>query len=198
MKDNERFEFFGDAILSFVVTKRLLRDLPQADEGTLSALRSNLVSKKALFRVARKLMLRKYLLVGKGEQKGHLKEKTKIFGNAVEAVIAAVYLDRGIRAAEDFVTRYFGEFFSLRKLKGLHTNYKSQLQEWAQKKHKMLPLYKTWSVPEGFTAEVEVLQAGRALGLGSSKQEAEQRAAKHLVQFLKREKLLKVRNSKAF
>jgi ribonuclease-3 len=185
-------------VLSFIVSKRLMRDLPQADEGTLSALRSNLVSKKALFRVAKKLALRKFLLVGKGEQKGRLHEKTKIFGNAVEAVIAAVYLDRGFTAAEKFVMHFFGEFFSLRKLKGLHTNYKSQLQEWAQKQHQRLPLYKTWAVPEGFSAEVEVLEVSKASGLGGSKQEAEQMAAKHLVQFLKREKLLKRTSSNTF
>lgn len=192
MKDNERYEFFGDSILSFIVSKRLLRDLPQADEGTLSNLRSNLVSKKALFRVARKLSLKKYLLLGKGERKGLVKEKTRILGNSVEAIIAAIYLDRGIKVAEEFIMKYFGEFFSMRKLARLHVNYKSQLQEWAQRHHKLLPLYKTTAVTEGFVAEVEVPHIGKASGLGSSKREAEQMAAKNLIKFLKEAKAFKL------
>ena len=191
LKDNERYEFFGDSILSFIVSKRLLKDLPQANEGELSTLRSNLVSKKALFRVVRKLSLNKYLLVGKSERKGSLKEKAGILGNSVEAIIAAIYLDRGINEAEKFIMNYFGEFFSLKRLRRLHVNYKSQLQEWAQRHHKLLPTYRTRPVPEGFEAEVQLPQTEKASGIGSSKREAEQMAAKKIVQFLRRTKLLK-------
>jgi len=189
LMDNERFEFFGDAILSFVVSKKLMLDLPEADEGTLSNLRSNLVSRKALFRVAKKLQLKQYLLVGRGEKKGRMEDKMRIYGNAVEAIIAAIYFDRGVTAAEKFIMKYFGEFFSLRRLRGLHTNYKSQLQEWSQKKFKILPVYKTRTAPEGFIAEVHVGSGYQATGIGSNKREAHQIAAKHLLRFLKQSKL---------
>ncbi|MDZ7639563.1 MAG: ribonuclease III [Bryobacterales bacterium] len=130
---NERFEFFGDAVLSFTASEILLSRYPDAREGQLSKLKNHLVSKSHLTMVAKMIELGNYLILGKGEELTGGRAKQKLLGNATEAVIAAIYLDGGMEPArafvEDFVVAEFdrtvGQIEEAR-------NFKSELQERAK------------------------------------------------------------------
>lgn len=130
---NERFEFFGDAILSFLTTEILLDRYPQAHEGFLSKVKNHLVSKSHLTMVARGLSLGDYLLLGKGEELTGGRAKQKLLGNAMEAVIAAIYLDGGMQAARAFVLDFvIAEFDKTVGQIEQARNFKSELQEYAK------------------------------------------------------------------
>src|SRR6516164_4978526 len=103
--DNEQLEFLGDAVLSFIVSQELFRRFPEYAEGDLSKLRAHVVSARALVRPARQLEIGKYLRFGKGEEKSGGRSKSALLVNALEAIIAALFLDAGIEAAHQFIVR---------------------------------------------------------------------------------------------
>ena len=103
--DNEQMEFLGDAVLGFVTTEELFNRFPSFREGELSKLRAHLVSEKHLIRVAQELELGHYLNLGRGEEKSGGRNKTALLVDALEAVLAAIYLDGGLEAARRFVLR---------------------------------------------------------------------------------------------
>lgn len=130
---NERFEFFGDAILSFAASELLLRRYPDAQEGRLSKLKNHLVSKSHLTMVARNIRLGDYLLLGKGEELTGGRAKQKLLGNAMEALLAAIYLDGGLQPAQSFVEAFIvAEFDKTVGQIEEARNFKSELQERAQ------------------------------------------------------------------
>ncbi len=104
--DNEQMEFLGDAVLGFVTTEELFNRFPSFREGELSKLRAHLVSEKHLIRVAQELELGHYLSLGRGEEKSGGRNKTALLVDALEAVLAAIYLDGGLEAARRFVLQY--------------------------------------------------------------------------------------------
>ena len=184
-EDNERLEFLGDTILSFLISRKLYSQYRNFTEGDLSKFRSILVSKEYLFKVAKHLTLVRFLRLGKGESAGTLHKKSNILANAVEAVIAAIYLDGGMKAAEQFILRCFHKYLSVKKLSHLDKNYKSALQEYSQKHFRMLPHYHTIEKKGKFHATVSVAKRKKATGEGHNKREAEQAAAKILIKKLK-------------
>lgn len=186
LEDNERLEFLGDTILSFVISKHMYDKFKNQAEGKLSQYRSILVSKDSLFKVAKSLKLVHFVRVGKSEQTGTIKEKSNILADAVEALIAAIYLDSGMTNAEKFIMRYIGHYVDKRKLARLNKNYKSALQELSQKKYKMLPVYATVEKSGKFIASVLVQKTKKARGEGKSKREAEQQAAHNLLKKLRK------------
>ena len=107
--DNEQLEFLGDAVLSFVVSQELFRRFPEYEEGELSKLRAHIVSARRLLRPARELKLGEYLHLGKGEERSGGRSKSALLVNALEAVIAALYLDAGLTTAHAFILRYILE-----------------------------------------------------------------------------------------
>ncbi|MCC6263499.1 MAG: ribonuclease III [Bryobacterales bacterium] len=130
---NERFEFFGDAILSFTASEILLTRYPDAREGQLSKLKNHLVSKSHLTMVAREMMLGDYLLLGKGEELTGGRVKQKLLGNAMEALLAAIYLDGGIVPARTFVEAFLvAEYDKTVGQIEEARNFKSELQERAK------------------------------------------------------------------
>src|SRR6185312_14017814 len=104
-RDNEQLEFLGDAVLGFVTSRELCRQFPEFREGQLSKLRAYLVSEKHLIRVARGLKLGTHLRLGRGEEKSGGREKPAMLVDALEAVLAALYLDAGLEEAERFILR---------------------------------------------------------------------------------------------
>src|SRR5262249_1347566 len=132
--DNERMEFLGDAILGFVVSEALVRQFAEFPEGRLSKVKAHLVSAAHLYRVARDLDLGNYLLLGRGEELSGGREREALLSDAVEALIAALYLDGGLEAVRPFIeTRIIGTFVPPED--GADhpvTDYKSALQEAAQ------------------------------------------------------------------
>src|SRR5271155_654493 len=105
VNDNEQLEFLGDAVLALVTSEELFQRFPQFREGELSKLRAHLVSERHLIRVAQQLELGHYLRLGRGEEKSGGRGKTALLGDALEAILAAIYLDGGLDAAREFVLR---------------------------------------------------------------------------------------------
>ena len=190
LADNESLEFLGDAVLGFVIADMLFRQFPQLDEGRSSKIKSTLVSSAALGRLARRLGLGEYLLLGRGEEKTGGRRKQALLADGYEALIAAVFLDGGIDEARDFVMRQFAdEIEEVRSPSFWERDYKSSLQELLQSRVLPLPEYLVTaeSGPDHrkiFQVEVRVQGATLARASGRSKKEAEQQAARLAIEKL--------------
>lgn len=188
--DNEQFEFLGDSILGFVVSEYLVAQFPDYPEGRLSKLKAHLVSSSHLFEVAHGLGLGEYLLLGRGEEMSGGREKKALLANAVEALIAAVYLDGGVEPARHFVIhRILGEFHPPENGIELVTDYKSALQEKAQALKLPQPRYTILEErgPEHaktFLVEVRVGRDWVSQAEGLSKKSAGQKAAQQILEQL--------------
>ena len=183
LADNERLEFLGDAVLGLVIAERLYQALPEAAEGELSKFRAALVSRNALARLSRTIRLGDYLYLGKGEEASGGRDKTANLAGALEAVIAAVFLDRDPAAAKDVILTLFNPEIERVIGRGEITNYKSQLQELLQARGQPPPAYDVvdTSGPDHdrrFTVEVRVGGSTLGQGTGKSKKQAETEAAR--------------------
>lgn len=180
---NERLEFLGDSVLGLIITEKLYHDLPQSAEGELTKLRSALVSRDALARVAQTINLGDYLYLGKGEESSGGRQKPANLADTLEAVIAAVFLDRALAITRRFILRIFKkelEDITRRKFK---INYKSRLQEIILSQGQHLPTYHVLneSGPDHnrwFTVEVRLEDTVLGHGAGKSKKQAETEAAR--------------------
>jgi ribonuclease-3 len=179
---NERMEFLGDAVLGLVVTDLAYRRFPDLPEGELAKLRAATVNMITLADVARDLGLGEEILLGKGEELSGGRDKTSILADAMEAVLGAVYLDRGLEAARQLIERVFWPRMAAYARGEGDRDYKTGLQELAAQDLGSVPQYRvTEEGPDHakrFTATVFL--GGQAYGAGSgrSKKEAEQRAAR--------------------
>lgn len=189
---NERLEFLGDAVLELVVTDHLYKNY-QLPEGELTNLRAAIVRGEMLSRIARELDIEDFLLLSRGEQQGSEKARNYILANAIEALIGAIYLDQGYDAAQDFIDKTIISKLPEVVEKGSHIDAKSKFQELAQEKYRITPTYKVLS-EEGLDHEKK-FKIGLFLGdkkmgtgLGSSKQEAQQKAAKKALERLEKTK----------
>jgi len=194
-RDNEQLEFLGDAVLNFLVSVALVRAFPEWVEGKLTRARSRLVAAAHLSRVGARLELGSYLRLGRGEEKTGGRNKSALFVNALEALVAALFRDGGLAAAEGFVVGYIlpadlaasgDELFSV--------DYKSALQEHLQALRKSPAEYQVVEEagPEHqktFTVEVRASEKVVARGQGTNKKAAEQEAARMVLERL-REKLV--------
>ena len=180
-RDNERLEFLGDRVLGLLVAERLGRDWPDADEGRLSARLHALVDKTACARVGEGLGVGPALRLSAGETKTGGRRKAGVIADAVEAILAAVYLDGGLEAARDVFERAWAEELATPSAPAL-TNPKSALQEWAQGRGRPLPSYRVVDRAGSdhaptFTVEVVVQGVEPLTAQGRSRQEAEKAAA---------------------
>ena len=185
-RDNERMEFLGDRILGLLVADHLHTDFPEADEGQLSSRLHTLVDKHACGRVGAALGIGDAVRLSPGETKSGGRRKEGVIADAVEAVLAAVYLDGGIDAARKVFDRAWADEIAKPPERSL-TNPKSALQEWAQAQGRPLPTYsiagRTGSdhAPT-FTVEVAVEGLEPLTALGRSRQDAEKAAAVAMLQ----------------
>ncbi len=182
LKDNERFELLGDAVLDLVITHILMDSFPQSSEGDLSRMRATIVNELQLAEVAEKLNIGEYLLLGRGEALSHGEKKRSILADTLEAVIAAVYLDGGLEAAFEVIEKHFSEIVSHLEESRLAEDFKSQLQELVQSRFKTIPRYKVEAEkgPDHDKTFEICLTIGTSLtthGTGKSKKTAEQAAA---------------------
>lgn len=184
LEHNERLEFLGDAVLELVITSYLYRKYPQKNEGDLTSYRSALVNTHSLSRVAEALGVNEYLLLSKGESKDTGRARSIILADSVEALIGAVYLDKGYDAAANFISQNLLEVIDIDEIveKKLWMDAKSRFQERAQDETGRTPSYKTMKEtgPDHskiFTLGVFIGDTQVAIGTGLSKQEAEQKAA---------------------
>lgn len=179
---NERLEFLGDAVLNLAVSHLLMQRFPQLTEGELSRTRAHLVNETRLAAIARQIDLGHHLLLGKGEELTDGREKNSILADAVEAVIAAIYLDGGFDAAFAFIENQYSERLHTANRRRFGSDYKSRLQERVQAVFHDVPRYQVIdsSGPDhDKTFTVRMSAAGiTAEGDGKSKKSAEQEAAR--------------------
>ena len=189
MRDNERLEFLGDAVLNLIIGDLLMKRHPDLREGDLSRMRANLVNESQLASIARNLDLGSYLQLGKGEIQTHGKEKNSILAGALEAVIAAVYLDGGFEAAYQLVDSHFASLPDVMAPPAVTLDHKSRIQELTQMSSNEIPVYTVIdeSGPDhDKTFRVRLsLSNLEAEGVGKSKKAAEQDAARKGLEKLK-------------
>lgn len=186
--DNERLEFLGDAVLNLVVSAYLVETFPGAAEGELSKLRSRLVSEETLSGVARRIDLGGAVRLGRGETLTQGRNKPSILADALEAVLAGVFLDGGLEAATKCVRSVFGEELATPGRGSIAAaDFKTDLQEVCQREFETLPYYRTireTGPDHEKMFEVEILIRGDryGVGIGRSKKEAEQMAARRALE----------------
>ena len=187
---NERLEFLGDSVLGATVAEYLYRHYPQMPEGRMTRLRAELVCEQSLYHVAQKLDLGRSLRLGKGEEHNGGRERPSSLSDAVEAVIAAIYLDGGIAPASALIRRCLLDDLGPME-PDCYNDFKTALQEFVQRQSGQVLIYELTgeSGPDhDKTFSVRVLLNGEPLGEGTghTKKEAEQAAARNALETLKK------------
>jgi len=182
LKDNERFEFLGDSVINLAVSRYLVSRHKNLTEGELSALRAQLVNETSLARFARKLGLGDYLLLGKGEEVSGGRVKPSLLANALEAVMAAVFVDSSFDTAYEVIMVLFKETMDELTEKRIVADHKGNLQRYCQAHVLSNPVYRLVSElgPDHcktFMVQVYILGEAYGTGVGRTKKEAEQSAA---------------------
>ena len=184
IEDNERLEFLGDAVLELAATKHLFEKCPDKDEGQMTSFRSALVKGKHLAEIAESLELGKYLYLSNGEEKSGGREKKYILANVLEALIGAIYVEQGYVIAEKFIEKFILQRLDDIINMGKHIDAKSQFQELCQEKEEVTPHYQVMEEQgpdhdKNFVMGAYINTQFIAQGNGSSKQKAEEEAAKN-------------------
>ncbi|MBC7398107.1 MAG: ribonuclease III [Bdellovibrionales bacterium] len=182
-RDNERFEFLGDAVLDLVISDLLLESFPEAAEGQLSKMRAAVVNERTLFEIAKSLNISPLLRLGKGETRTGGNEKPSIMSSAFEALVAAIYIDGGFNAVYPVIRFLFAPLFKAENCAISFQDHKTKLQEIVQSKYRLTPTYHLLGSAgpdhaKVFTVEVRARDSVLASADGSSKKDAEQNAAK--------------------
>ena len=184
--NNEKLEFLGDRVLGLVISEKLLDKFPNEKEGIIDKKFANLVNKKTCLLIAKKINLKKFILLGSSHKKLE-RSADKITSDCLEAIVGAIYLDGGLKHVEKFILNFWEEFL----LKSTITliDSKTKLQEFSLKKFKELPKYiffkKTGPQHRPlFKTEVQIPNSKKIIGIGSSKKNAQQNAAAKLLKIL--------------
>jgi ribonuclease III len=183
IKDNERLEFLGDAVLDLAISHILMEFFKEAKEGDLSKYRALVVNENSLCMIARELGAGDFLLLGKGEDLTNGRNKPSILANTMEAILGAIYLDTGYQEAKNVIERLFIPVIKQIETNEIKHDYKSMLQEYSQETYKTLPEYvllEENGLAHDKTFKVALVLNGKTIaeGLGKSKKEAEQKAAR--------------------
>ena len=186
LNNYEKLEFLGDRILGFVISKKLIELYPNEKEGVLDKKLASLVNKNQCLEVAKIIGLEKFILVGNKSAKA--KVENKIIADSIEALIGAIYYDKGFEVSEKFILNMWKNFINLSEETIIDS--KTKLQEYSLKKFKSLPIYKlvSSSGPKHkpkFTISVRLKDTKLYEGSGDSKKKAEQNAAKKLLDNIK-------------
>ena len=182
----EKLEFLGDRILGFVISKKLIELYPNEKEGILDKKLASLVNKNKCLEIAKSLELEKFILIG--NKSSNTKVENKILADSIEALICAIYYDKGFEVAEKFILNMWKNFIKLSEETRIDS--KTKLQEYSLKKFKTLPIYKLVSntgpkhKPK-FVISVKLKDTKAYDGYGDSKKKAEQSAAKKLLENIK-------------
>ncbi len=179
-ESNERFEFLGDTVLQLVVTDFIFNEYLDLPEGELAKIRAASVNRTVLHEIARELGVGRHLLLGRGEEASGGRSKSSILADAMEAVLAAVYLDAGLERTRELIMRLWEERIRIRSTSPGRRDYKTRLQELLAQQGRR-PRYRiTAAGPDHektFTAELVIEGTVHGVGTGRSKKAAEQRAA---------------------
>ena len=186
-QNNETLEFIGDAVLDLAVSDMLFRQYPGIREGELTKMRAGLVKETTLAGMAKKIKLGNFLMLGKGEEASHGRMKASILASTFEALIGAMYLDKGYEKTLQFIITQFKPLLAEKKAGIFAEDPKSLLQERLQERFNRAPTYQL-EAEEGpdhakqFTVSVRFLEKILGTGIGSSKKTAEQQAAENALE----------------
>ena len=180
---NERLEFLGDSILSYIISSHIYMLRPQDEEGELTNLRSYIIKTESLAKAAKELELGQLLRMSRGEAASGGQDNTQLLANTFEALLGAIFLDAGIEGATKFIHQTLLPLFAAELISGPPKDAKSQLQEVAQEKAKLSPRYRVLKTSgpdhaKKFMVGVYLNNKEVGKGQGSSKQQAEEEAAK--------------------
>jgi len=184
--NNEKLEFLGDRVLGLVISEKLLEKYPDEKEGIIDKKFANLVNKKTCILIAKKINLKRYILLGPSHKKLE-RSAEKISSDCLEALVGAIYLDNGLKSAEKFIFTFWNEFLIKSTITLIDS--KTKLQEFSLKKFKVLPKYFFFknTGPDhrpSFKTEVQIPNSKKISGIGSSKKNAQQNAASKLLKIL--------------
>ncbi|MFH2043751.1 MAG: ribonuclease III [Pseudomonadota bacterium] len=191
LRDNERLEFLGDAVLSLVIGHIIINRFPELDEGDLSRVRSNLVNELQVAAVARSLDLGSYIQLGKGEFLSNGSDKNSILADTFEAVVAAVYLDGGYDSAFKIIESIYLPIIQSNGKSAAACDYKSKIQELVQTGQEVKPVYNV--IEESGPDHDKIFKVAltvndiQTAGCGKSKKLAEQEAARKAIDILTNE-----------
>ena len=189
--NNERLEFLGDSLLGYIVAEILFEIFPQANEGELSRLRAMLVNKSTLAEIAREIDLKNFIQLGSGEKKSGGDNRDSILADAIEALIAAIYLDGGINSCKSLIEDWIADRIATESVVEQQKDAKTKLQEMMQAQGLSLPFYSVLEISgeaheQNFLVECRVdVMTEPQKGTGSSKRNAEQQAANVMLTKLK-------------
>ena len=184
--NNEKLEFLGDRVLGLVIAETLLEKYPSEKEGIIDKKFANLVNKKTCSLIAKKINLKKYILLGSSHKKLE-RSADKISSDCLEALVGAIYLDGGFKSVQKFIFTFWEEYLLKSSITLIDS--KTKLQEFSLKKFKELPKY-TFFKKTGpqhrplFKTEVQIPNSKKIVGIGSSKKNAQQNAAAKLLKIL--------------
>jgi len=184
--NNEKLEFLGDRVLGLIISEKLLEKYPDEKEGIIDKKYANLVNKKTCLLIAKKINLKKFILLGDSHKKLE-RSADKISSDCLEAVVGAIYLDGGLKSVEKFILIFWKEYLLISAVTLIDS--KTKLQEFSLKKFKELPKYiffkKTGPQHRPlFKTEVQIPNSKKIIGEGSSKKNAQQNAAAKLIKIL--------------
>ena len=182
-EQNERLEFLGDAVLELAVSELLMKRYPSYSEGDLSKTRAAIVNERQLANFARSFGLGDYLYLGKGEEQTSGREKPSLLADAYEAILGAIYLDRGYKKASEVIQRHYAKLLDHTPSEDIYQDYKTDLQEKSQGLFRAAPRYRLVAEhgPDHdkiFEIELYIRNEKMGHGTGHNKKEAEQMAAK--------------------
>ena len=184
--NNEKLEFLGDRVLGLTISEILLEKYPDEKEGVIDKKFANLVNKKTCSLIAKKIDLKKFILLGSSHRKLD-RSSDKITSDCLEAIVGAIYLDGGFKFAKKFIHHFWEEYLLKSNITLIDS--KTKLQEFSLKKFKVLPKY-IFSKKTGpqhrplFKTEVQIPNSKKVIGIGSSKKNAQQDAANKLLRLL--------------
>ncbi len=180
--NNEKLEFLGDSVLGLVISEHLFTTLSDQTEGEMAKIKSFVVSEASLAKIAKQIRIDNFILIGKGEEYSGGRSKRAILADCLEAIIGAYYLDSGLKIARDFILNLLIPEIDAVRENRHEKDYKTLLQEYAQKQYKTYPRYKTIKKrgpdhDRTFWIEVAIDDRSFGPGIGKNKKEAEQQAA---------------------
>ena len=184
--NNEKLEFLGDRVLGLIISKKLIETYPKEKEGIIDKKFANLVNKKTCSTIAKNINVEKFMYLG-ASQKSLQRSADKILSDCLEAIIGAIYLDSGLKYAENFILKFWKNFLANSTVTLIDA--KTQLQEYSLKKFKVLPKY-TFYKKTGpqhrpiFKTDVQIPNSKKIIGTGRSKKNAQQNAAAKLLSSL--------------
>ena len=176
--DTQRLEFLGDAVVAMIATQLVFQHFPDADEGTMTRLRSALIRTENLAQMARHYQLGTFVIIGKGEERAGARERTTLLADVFESVVAVIFLDQGLAVAHAFLAPHFVHQLELLRQQGTPSDARSQFQELSQRRFNITPTYRTiaTSGPEhDRTFVVEALIGTHVLGTGQGRSQPEAR-----------------------